>query len=240
MTAIDLSGRCAVVTGADSGIGAAIAKALADAGARVGLHTKTPRSRSIQAARAATVIADNEDPDQIRAAVRHLHTTLGRIHILVNNAGVFPRSPWSSIAVAQWDRVMDVNLRGSFLWSTQLARLMPPGGAIVNIASDAAFKGSPLGAHYSASKAGLIGLTKSLARSLAPRRVRVNAVAPGITRTRQPRLDANGFRREGRKIPLGRVAEPIDVAHAVLFLASDLASHITGQTVHVNGGSLMP
>ena len=169
---------------------------------------------------------------------------LGPLTILVNNAGVFPRVDFLAMTEADWDHVLDVNLKGSFLCAQAAARRMVEagrGGAIVNLGS-VAMRGTPLGVHYSASKAGIMGMTCAMALALAPHRIRVNAIAPGLTDTAQPRYgntEAELVER-ARLIPLeGRMATPEEIARVVVFLAAEDSGWITGQTIHVNGGAFM-
>jgi 3-oxoacyl-[acyl-carrier protein] reductase len=173
-----------------------------------------------------------------------LDQRIGPIDILVNNAGIYPRAAVLDLDEATWDAVLDVNLKGTFFCAQAAARRMTNRGSgrIINIASDSALIPAANGAHYCASKAGVVALTKSLALALAPRGILVNAIAPGLTDTAQPRYgmteaEIAAYGRES--IPIGRIAEPEDIARATLFLASSLAAFVTGQTIFVNGGSLM-
>jgi 3-oxoacyl-[acyl-carrier protein] reductase len=165
-----------------------------------------------------------------------------RIDILVNNAGICPLTPLLEISADEWDRVLAINLKGAFLCSQAVIPLMRRQGAgkIINIASSAGQMGGiAVGLHYSASKAGTLSLTKSLARLLAPQ-IQVNAVSPGTTESEMTRgWDEAAIGNIVRQIPAGRLGRPSDVAAAVLFLASDQASFITGQTINVNGGLVM-
>jgi 3-oxoacyl-[acyl-carrier protein] reductase len=169
---------------------------------------------------------------------------LGAPAILVNNAGVFPRVDFLRMTEADWDHVLDVNLKGSFLCAQAAARRMVDagiGGAVVNLAS-VAMRGTPLGVHYSASKAGVMGLTRAMALALAPHRIRVNAIAPGLTDTAQPRYGNSETElvELARQIPLdGRMAHPEEIARVAVFLVSEESGWITGQTIHVNGGAFM-
>lgn len=178
------------------------------------------------------------------ALVSAVAQELGTPGILVNNAGVFPRVDFLAMSEAEWDHVLDVNLKGSFLCAQAAARrLVEAGreGAIVNIAS-VAMRGTPLGVHYAASKAGVAGLTRAMALALAPHRIRVNAIAPGLTDTAQPRYGNSEAElvELGRQIPLlGRMARPEEIAKVAVFLASEEAGWVTGQTIHVNGGAFM-
>jgi 3-oxoacyl-[acyl-carrier protein] reductase len=169
----------------------------------------------------------------------------GGLDILVNDAGIFPRVTVLEIDEATWDGVIGVNLKGTFLCSQAAARIFASqgrGGRIVNMASRAAFTPYPRGAHYAASKAGIVGFTRSLAAELGPHRVTVNALVPGTVNTAMPRLGntEEQLLASGRATPLGRIAEPEDLVPALLFLCGDGAGYITGQMLHVNGGSFMP
>jgi 3-oxoacyl-[acyl-carrier protein] reductase len=170
--------------------------------------------------------------------------TLGGIDVLVNNAGIFPRVEFLQMTEAQWDEVLGVNLKGTFLCTQAVASDLVArgrGGAVINLASAAAFRSSPRGVHYVSSKAGIVGLTRAAALELARYKVRVNAIAPGTTDTAQPRygMSEEELQAAGRQIPLGRIADPEDIADLAVFLASEEARHITGQTIHVNGGSYL-
>jgi NAD(P)-dependent dehydrogenase (short-subunit alcohol dehydrogenase family) len=168
----------------------------------------------------------------------------GGIDILVNNAGIFPRVGFLEMTEAQWDEVLNVNLKGTFFCTqTVIRHLVEQGrpGAVVNLASSAAFRSSPRGVHYVSSKAGIVGFTRATALELARYRIRVNAIAPGTTDTAQPRygMSEEELQAVGRQVPLGRMAVADDIASMAVFLASEEASHITGQTMHVNGGAYL-
>jgi NAD(P)-dependent dehydrogenase (short-subunit alcohol dehydrogenase family) len=168
----------------------------------------------------------------------------GAIDILVNNAGVFPRVAFLAMSESDWDFVQDVNLKGACFCTQAAAQAMVKdgrAGAIVNLTSGAAFRGSPKGVHYCASKGGLLSMTRQVALELAPYRIRVNAIAPGLTDTAQPRygMGENELYAAGAAIPLGRIAQPDDIARAAVFLASDDAGFVTGQCLHVNGGAYL-
>jgi NAD(P)-dependent dehydrogenase (short-subunit alcohol dehydrogenase family) len=168
---------------------------------------------------------------------------LGGIDILVNNAGIYPRSSVAEMGEELWDRVLGTNLFGAFLCARAVVPdfLQRKRGRIINLSSGAAFQGARNGAHYAASKAGIIGFTKALALELAAHGITVNAICPGMTDTALPR--ANRTEAEilahAQSIPLGRIAQPHDIAGTAVFLASDAAQFITGQALFVNGGSLM-
>jgi 3-oxoacyl-[acyl-carrier protein] reductase len=167
---------------------------------------------------------------------------LGRIDVLINNAAVFPRVSFLEMTEHDWDHVLDVNLKGSCFCAQYVAKAMVAAereGSIINITSGAALRGSPRGAHYVASKGGVLSLTRSMALELAPYRIRVNAIAPGLTDTAQPRYGSceGEIAEMAHAIPLGRIAQPEDIARAAVFLASENAGFVTGQTLHVNEGS---
>ncbi len=246
-----LAGRVAVVTGAQQGIGAAIARAAAEAGASVVvnyLDDEEAAAAIVAAARAAGVgaVAAQANISQPAGAERLMAAAdeFGGVDILVNNAAVFPRTAFLDMTEADWDGVLSVNLKGPFLCSSAAARRMANAGregAIVNLASGAAFRSSPRGAHYVASKAGLVGLTRATALELAPHGIRVNAIAPGLADTAQPRygMTEDEIAEAADLIPLKGLTLPEDVAHLAVFLASAAARRITGQTVHINGGNYL-
>jgi NAD(P)-dependent dehydrogenase (short-subunit alcohol dehydrogenase family) len=244
-----LAGKVALVTGAQQGIGKAIALAYGREGAHVVVNYLDDRTAAEAVAvqiraygpQALAVAGDVSQPTEVRDLV-DAGVTLGGIDILVNNAGIFPRVEFFDMTEAQWDAVLNVNLKGAFLCTQTVARRMVArgqGGAIINLTSGAAFRSSPRGVHYVSSKAGLVGLTRATALELARYRIRVNAIAPGTTDTAQPRygMSEEELQAVGPQIPLGRLAMPEDIADVAVFLASEAARHITGQTLHVNGGS---
>ncbi len=247
-----LVGKVAFVTGAQQGIGRAIALALARDGADVGVNYLDDREAAERVAgevrgvgrRACLVPGDVARASDAKAMVGAVARELGTPAILVNNAGVFPRVDFLAMTEADWDHVLDVNLKGSFLCAQAAARRMVDaglGGAIVNLSS-VAMRGTPLGVHYAASKAGVMGLTRAMALALAPHRIRVNAIAPGLTDTAQPRYGNSEAElvELGRQIPLeGRMARPEEIARVAVFLAAEESGWITGQTIHVNGGAFM-
>ena len=244
---LDLSGRTALITGANQGIGWAIAECLSQQGARVAVNypsqANAPSNIAILGPDAIAIEADVGDITQIRAMFAQLGNTFGTLDILINNAGIFPRATALELDEAIWDRVHAVNLKAVFFCSQEAARMMirQGSGRIVNIASDAAIHPAARSSHYNASKAGVLSLTKSLALEFAPHQIAVNAVAPGLTDTAQPRygMTEEEIAVRGQAIPWGRVAQPEDIARAVLYLVSDLSEYITGETIFVTGGSLM-
>jgi 3-oxoacyl-[acyl-carrier protein] reductase len=247
-----LGGKVVLVTGAQQGIGRAVALRLAGEGADVALNflDDEAAARSISARiadggrRCAVIQGDVSRIEDVRRLVETAEGTLGPIDVLVNNAGVFPRVPFLELTEQAWDQVLGVNLKGVFLCAQAVARrlvaLHRP-GAIVNLASSAAYRGSAHGAHYVASKAGVVGLTRQMALELAPHRIRVNAIAPGLTDTAQPRygMSEAELQEAARRVPLGWMAAPEDIAATAAFLASDDAGQITGQVIHVNGGQYL-
>jgi NAD(P)-dependent dehydrogenase (short-subunit alcohol dehydrogenase family) len=244
-----LAGRVALVTGAAQGIGAAIAAGLAGEGALVVCGDRLPAEGTVAqiagaGGQAHAVLLDVAAAADVDAAIG-VAAGLGGIDILVNNAGIFPRSPALELEESEWDRVLAVNLKGTFLCARAAGRMMREqgrGGRIVNVTSGAAFIPTAQSAAYAASKAGIVAFTRVLALELAPARITVNAVAPGLTDTAQPRSfysDADLAAFAGR-IPLGRLARPEEIVPAALFLCSEGAGYLTGQTLHVNGGLHMP
>jgi NAD(P)-dependent dehydrogenase (short-subunit alcohol dehydrogenase family) len=247
-----LDGKVALITGAQQGIGRGMALAFARDGADVGInYLDDPKAAERVAAevrkagrRATLVAGDVSSVKQIDEMVRQVVQTLGGLDVLVNNAGVYPRVAMLEMREEDWDLLLDVNLKGTFFCAQAAARAMVAAkrrGAIINLASRA-IQGAVRGVHYSASKGGVVAMTRAMALELAPHGIRVNAVAPGLTDTAQPRY---GHSEEelaimARAVPLGRMAQPDDIASVAVFLASDEARYITGQTVHVNGGSYMP
>jgi len=244
---IDLTGRTALVTGANQGIGWAIARLFAQQGARVAVNypddAHYPRHLGELGPGAMAVRANVARIPEIDAMFAEVARQFGHLDILVNNAGIFPRADVLELSEEVWDAVHDVNLKGLFFCAQRAARLMLPrrAGRIINIASVSAIMPDPRGAHYNASKAGVIAVTKCLAVALAPHGIAVNAIGPGLTDTAQPRygMTEGEIAERGRQIPWGRIAQPEDIARAALYLASDLSDFVTGQTLFVTGGQLM-
>ncbi len=244
-----LEGRRAVVTGAASGIGRGIAVAFAREGADIAVvDLDETMAADVLAAvadagrRAIFVRADVSDEAQVRAMAERVLAEFGGVDILVNNAGIFTESLLEDLSVADWDRVLGVNLRGTFLCTRFLiGQMLERGdGRIINIASQLGQIGGAQVAHYSASKAAVIGLTKALAREVSARGVRVNAIAPGPIRT--PLLDAETEEWRSAKLaelPIGRFGEVDEVTPTAILLASEDGSYYVGQTLGPNGGDVM-
>jgi 3-oxoacyl-[acyl-carrier protein] reductase len=243
---IDLTGRTALVTGSTRGIGRAIAETLANAGARVAVVGRD-QGKAAEAADkvgngARGFACDVGDPASIVALIESVEKAYGQIDILVNNAGLTRDNILFRIKDEDWDTVLDANLRGAFIAIRAASRGMIKRrwGRIINIASVVGITGNKGQANYAASKAGLIGLTKSVAKELGSRNVLVNAVAPGFIDTDMTAAMPPEARASlSGQIPLERLGSPQDVAGVVAFLASEHASYITGQTVVVDGGMVM-
>ena len=242
-----LEGRTALVTGASRGIGRAIALRLAEEGCDVGVNLISSSKAAEEVAgvirgmgrRAIVLQADVAKADEVEGMVRLATEDLGPIDILVNNAGIHQHLKSWEMSPEDSQRVIDVNLTGTYLLSTALGPSMAERGwgRIVNISSVVAMCGTDHEAHYAASKAGLHGLTKSLALELSPRGVTVNAIAPGWIRTDMTAdITPEEMEEALEEVPLGRMGEPGEIASVVAYLASPEAGYVTGQVIHVNGG----
>jgi NAD(P)-dependent dehydrogenase (short-subunit alcohol dehydrogenase family) len=246
----DLSGKVAIVTGAGKGIGKEIALELAAAGAKTVVVARTQAEIDAVAEQirvnngiGLSKVTDITQSDQIDALVEAVRSEFGRLDILVNNAARSFLRPLLDLREDGFDKIFDTNVKGTFLLSRQAAKLMTQneGGSIINITTIGAERGGPMMGAYYASKAALKMLTMCMAVEWAPMKIRVNAVGPGMTRTHfsQPIWSNPELERElANRIPMGRIAEPADIAGAVLFLCSDAAGFITGQTIYVDGGAL--
>jgi 3-oxoacyl-[acyl-carrier protein] reductase len=246
MNTIDLTGQTAFVTGSTRGIGRAIAEALYGAGAKVAVvGREAARAQAVAAElgdRAVGVGCDVADGAQVATAVAAAEQSLGPVTILVNNAGLTRDNLLLRLSDADWDAVLDANLKGAFHTTRAVIKGMMKrrAGRIINISSIVGLTGNKGQANYAASKAGLIGFTKSVAKEYASRGVLVNCVAPGFIETDMTAaLPADARDALLGQIALGRLGKPADVAHAVLFLASDFAGYITGQVLVVDGGMVV-
>ena len=242
---INLEGKIALVTGASGGIGEAIAKTLKEAGAQVAISgTREEKLKEVaDALGGATILPCNlSDAEAVNALVDRAEAELGPIDILVNNAGITKDGLAMRMKDEDWDAVLNINLGSAFKLSRASIKGMMKRrwGRIINISSVVGTMGNPGQANYCAAKAGMAGMSKSLAAEVASRGITVNCVAPGFIKT--PMTDALNEQQSERitaNIPAGRFGLPEDVAASVAFLASDDAAYITGQTLHVNGGLLM-
>lgn len=245
-----LEGKTAVVTGASRGIGRAIALTLAEQGARVVVNYSGSQSKAEEVVaeitenggEAIAVQANVADADEVTALMKATTETFGSLDILVNNAGITRDNLLMRMKEQDWDDVMNTNLKGVFLCTKAVSRQMMKqrAGRIINVASIVGVSGNAGQANYVAAKAGVIGLTKTSAKELASRNIYVNAVAPGFIATEMTdELPTEVKDQMLGQIPLAKLGDPKDVAKVVLFLASDDASYITGQTIHVDGGMVM-
>jgi 3-oxoacyl-[acyl-carrier protein] reductase len=247
MRTIDLSDKTVLITGSSQGIGLATAQTFHAAGANVvinyfddseGLNAGLATAAVNQfSTRAIACSADVRNPEQLTLMMEKAASAFGSIDVLVNNAGVLRDRSFKKMSHDEWNDVIDTNLSGVFHTCQTALPHLAAGGAIVNVASLAAVTGFFGQANYAAAKAGVIALTKVLSKELAKQQIRVNAVAPGVVDTEM----AQTIPEENRatmlqNVPLGRFAAPSEIADAILFLSSDLASYISGQTLHVNGG----
>lgn len=247
MRPLDLTGKTALVTGSSQGIGRATAESLCAAGANVVInYFADPEGQNQKLAdtvvaelgeRAIALSADVRNMDQLNAMVASTVEKFGGLDILVNNAGILRDRSFKKMSQVEWQDVIDTNLTGVFNSCKAATEHLNENGVIVNVASLSAVTGFFGQANYASAKAGVITLTKVLSKELARKNIRVNAIAPGVVDTEM----GKSIPEENRKamltnVPLGRFAEPSEIADVVLFLCSDLASYVTGQTIHVNGG----
>ena len=241
-----LTGKLALLTGASGGIGAAIAKALHDAGATIAISgTRIEALENVKAHvgdRVYILPCDLSKSEEVEKLIPSAEAALGGLDILINNAGITKDGLAMRMKDEDWQSVIDVNLTSNFRLSRAAMRGMMKKrwGRIINITSIVGVTGNPGQVNYVASKAGLIGMTKSLAQELGSRNVTVNCVAPGFIATPMTEV-LNEKQREAilSRIPAGRMGGPVDIAAAVVYLASDEAAYVTGQTLHVNGGMAM-
>jgi 3-oxoacyl-[acyl-carrier protein] reductase len=242
---IQITQKNALVTGGTRGIGRAIVLALAGAGANVvacyrqDLEAAETLATELKetAGQHHLCQADVSRPDDVDRLAAQCRDQLGSIDIVVNSAGTISHVPFADLPLEEWRRVIDTNLTGTALVIQKILPLMPAGGSIINLGSRVATVGIPLRAHYTAAKAGVAGLTRSLCKELGPRGIRVNVVAPGVIATEEAAsLPPEILARYHALTALGRLGEPAEVAEVVLFLASDLSRYVTGETVNVDGG----
>ncbi|EPX81906.1 3-oxoacyl-ACP reductase FabG [Salipiger mucosus] len=242
----DLTGKCALITGASGGLGGAIARALYDAGATVGLSgTREAPLRELAAElgeRAHVLPCDLSDAEAVTALPKQAAEAMGAVDILVNNAGITRDNLFMRMSDDEWQSVLDVNLSATFRLCKGVMRGMMKArwGRIVNISSVVGSIGNPGQANYAAAKAGMVGMSKSLAHEVATRGITVNAVAPGFIETAMT-AKLTDDQRAGllQQVPAGRMGAPEEIAAAVLYLASPEAAYTTGATLHVNGGMAM-
>ena len=244
-----LDKKVALITGGGQGIGRVIADNLAKMGAHtvlgdINLENAEKSAKNIRdnGGKASAVLLNVVDPVNVRQVFDLISKEFKPLDILVNNAGITKDGLFVRMKEDDWDRVLAVNLKGSFLCGQQAAKQMMKqrSGSIVNIASIVGVMGNAGQANYSSSKAGLIGLTKTMARELAPRNITVNAIAPGFIDTDMTRVLDDKIRDKLiEQIPLARLGLPVDIAHSVTFLVSGQSNYITGQVINVNGGMLM-
>jgi 3-oxoacyl-[acyl-carrier protein] reductase len=247
MRTIDLSNRTAVVTGSSQGIGLVAAEVLHAAGANVVINFfADPAGHNRRLADAAVArlgqrvmacSADVRRPDELSAMMKQTRERFGSLDFLVNNAGILRDRSVKKMAAQEWSDVIDTNLTGVFNSCQAALPFISDGGAIVNIASLSAVMGFFGQANYASAKAGVVALTKVLSKELARQNIRVNAIAPGVVETEMGQsIPAENRAAMLANIPLGRFAQPTEIADVVLFLCSGLSSYLTGQTIHVNGG----
>ncbi|GAA4638862.1 SDR family NAD(P)-dependent oxidoreductase [Actinoallomurus vinaceus] len=240
-----LDGRNALVTGGTRGIGRAISLALADAGCNVVACYRSDqeaaaaleRDLADRGGKHAVLRADVADPGDVRRLVDEYRSRLGSLDVLVHNAGSISHVPFDRLELDEWRRVIDGNLTSMFLVVNATLELLSSGSSVIGIGSKVAFVGVPLRGHYTAAKAGMAGLTRSLAKELGPRGIRVNLIAPGIIDTDQAAGLSPEMRERYRSMTsVGRLGEPEDVADVAVFLAGAPSRFITGETINVDGG----
>jgi len=247
---MDLSGKVALVTGASRGIGRAIAIYLAKLGAKVAVNYASSEEQAMDVIKtihssggqAIPVQGDVSRSSDVEAMVKRVLDEWGTIDILVNNAGINRDTLLIRMKEEDWDRVMEINLKGVYYCTRAVSKIMikKRQGKIINISSVVGIVGNAGQANYAAAKAGIIGFSKSMAKELAPRNIQVNVIAPGFIETDMTEALSDSI-KEGilSQIPNGRYGKPEEVAYVVAFLASDLSQYITGQVIHVDGGMIM-
>ncbi len=249
---IDLTDKVALITGGSRGIGAATAVLFAKAGANVAITYQGSDAKAREVLneikkagrKGAAFKGDNSKSEIVKSIVHDAHKDFGRIDVLVNNAGIWTYGEVDTMKESVWDQTMDINLKGTFLFCHYVVPIMKKqsGGSIINLSSTAGQRGEAFHSHYAATKGGVISFTKSLSTELGKFNIRVNSVAPGWVDTDMSAeaLNDPAYRQEVlRAIPLGKIPTANDIAGPILFLASDLASHVTGEILNVNSGSVL-
>jgi len=244
---MQFKGKTAVITGSSRGLGRAIAEKLGKLGANVVLTgtsdtvLKTASELEEMGIKVAAVVGDVRNADDVKAMMAKAVESFGGVDILVNNAGITKDKPMAMMSEDDWDTVLDINLKGCFLCTKAAAKLMIKKryGRIINVSSVAGAYGNPGQANYSASKGGMLGLTKTAAKELAPRGITCNAVTPGLIESDMTEILPEDLKRKYlEKIALGRFGTPEDVANVVAFLVSEQANYISGEVINISGGSL--
>lgn len=245
-----LDGKVAIVTGGSRGIGRAVALELAGAGAKIVINyagnikaaQETKELIEAKGGNALTIQADVSDMAAVDAMIKKTLDTFGRIDILINNAGITRDNLIMRMKEEDWDAVINTNLKGIFTCTKAVSRIMmkQKSGKIINMTSVVGIMGNAGQANYAAAKAGVIGFTKSMAKELASRNITVNAIAPGFIETDMTAVLTEQVKEDlTAKVPLGRLGTPKDVAQCALFLSSEAANYVTGQTIHIDGGMVM-
>ncbi len=245
---MQFEGRTAIITGSSRGIGRAIAEKLGKLGANVVLNATSEKifevAKEFEAMeiKVAAIVGDIRNTEDVKVMISTAIDTFGGLDILINNAGITKDKPMAMMSEDDWDTVLDINLKGAFLCTKAAAKQMMKKryGRIINISSVAGAYGNPGQANYSASKGGLIALTKTTAKEFAPRGITCNAVTPGLIESNMTEILPDDLKQKYlEKIALGRFGTPEDVANVVAFLASDEAGYVTGQVIDIDGGLVM-
>jgi 3-oxoacyl-[acyl-carrier protein] reductase len=241
---IRLDGKKVLLTGGTRGIGRSLALALAGTGAQLITCGRTDSEAAQSLARELkelggehhVVPADISTEAGIDGLIEECKERLGSLDVIVHNAGAISHIPFEKLPVEEWHRIINTNLTAAFLLVQRALPLLAPGASVINIGSRSAMVGIPLRAHYTASKAGIVGLSRSLAKELGERGIRVNVIAPGVIEPENEPLPEEVVARYTKLTALRRLGRPHEIAGAMLFLASDLSSYVTGETINVDGG----